>query len=416
MSPTRRTRIVVVAILAPLVLAAAIGMALTWPSGSAGTARTISPVEVDYPSAVVDSVTTESCQGTVEDRRSDGTVPEQVPCLRLRATVASGDRSGEQITLWAPSSVTEDDVPAGTRIVLEHYPATDADEEVWAWRDYERTVPLTAIAVAFAIAVVLVAGARGARALVGLVLAFGVIGGYVLPALVGGQNAVVVALCAATVIMTVVLYLAHGVSLRTSTALLGTLAGLALTTGLGVLGAQWARLNGGATEDSYQLAQLLGDTGATSLRGLFLCGLVLAGLGVLNDVTITQASAVWELKTVSPGANRRDLFRGGMRIGRDHIASTVYTIAFAYAGAALPVLMLLQIYQLPLMATLTSAEFAEEVVRTFVSSIGLVMAIPLTTAVAAVVVSVAGAPLPGRHRDGHHGHGHLHEQVARTQS
>jgi uncharacterized membrane protein len=106
---------------------------------------------------------------------------------------------------------------------------------------------------------------------------------------------------------------------------------------------------------------------------------------VLNDVTITQASAVWELRAVSPGASRRELFAGGMRIGRDHIASTVYTIAFAYTGAALPVLLLLEIYQLPLGPTLTSGEFAEELVRTMVGSIGLVLAIPLTTAIAAAL-------------------------------
>jgi uncharacterized membrane protein len=134
---------------------------------------------------------------------------------------------------------------------------------------------------------------------------------------------------------------------------------------------------------------------------------------VLNDVTITQASAVWELRAVSPGASRRELFAGGMRIGRDHIASTVYTIAFAYTGAALPVLLLLEIYQLPLGPTLTSGEFAEELVRTMVGSIGLVLAIPLTTAIAALVVTRAGAGASARHRDPsadghavHGGHGH----------
>jgi uncharacterized membrane protein len=215
---------------------------------------------------------------------------------------------------------------------------------------------------------------------------------------------VVVALSASTLIMTVVLYLAHGLSLRTSTALLGTLTGLALTTGLGVLGAEWAHLSGVTSEDSYRLSQLLGESGATSLRGLFLCGLVLAGLGVLNDVTITQASAVWELRALSPQAGWRELFDGGMRIGRDHIASTVYTIAFAYTGAALPVLLLLQIYQLPLLPTLTGGEFAEEIVRTFVGSIGLVLAIPLTTAIATLVVTRTRVP-------GHaatHPHSHAH--------
>lgn len=403
-----RTRRLIAAILLPLVLAAAAGVALTWPHGELDSGRTISAVDIDYPTATVTGTSVEQCEGTVEDRQPDGTIPAEVPCLRVSATVTSGPERGRDIEVWATASTTASDVPTGTRILVEHYPASGSDPEVWAWHDYDRTLPLVTIALVFALAIVLVARSRGLRALIGLLIAFAVIGGYVLPALVRGEQPVVVALSASTLIMVVVLYLAHGLSLRTSAALLGTLAGLAVTTVLGVVGAQWARLSGVSTEDSYRLAQLLGESGATSLRGLFLCGLVLAGLGVLNDVTITQASAVWELRAASPAATRAELFRGGMRIGRDHIASTVYTIAFAYTGAALPVLLLLELYQLPLGPTLTSGEFAEEIVRTMVGSIGLVLAIPLTTAIAALVVTRSGAA-PARHAapDGH-AHAHVH--------
>lgn len=403
-----RTRRVIAAILLPLVLAAAVGMALTWPHGEPSTARQISDVAIDYPTATVTGTSVEQCQGTVEDRQPDGTIPDEVACLQVHATITSGPERGREVEVWATASTTADQVPSGTRILVEHYPATGTDAEVWAWHDYDRTLPLVSIALVFALAIILVARGRGLRALIGLLIAFALIGIYVLPALVRGENPVVVALSASTLIMAVVLYLAHGLSLRTSAALLGTLAGLAATTGLGIVGAQWARLSGVSSEDSYRLAQLLGESGATSLRGLFLCGLVLAGLGVLNDVTITQASAVWELRAVSPGASRAELFRGGMRIGRDHIASTVYTIAFAYTGAALPVLLLLELYGLPLGPTLTSGEFAEEIVRTMVSSIGLVLAIPLTTAIAALVVTRAGAA-PARHAaPDTHAHAHVH--------
>ncbi|MDT0167360.1 YibE/F family protein [Actinotalea sp. AC32] len=125
-------------------------------------------------------------------------------------------------------------------------------------------------------------------------------------------------------------------------------------------------------------------------------------------MTITQASAVWELRASDPDAGVRDLFSRGMRIGRDHIASTVYTIAFAYAGAALPVLLLVQVYRLPLMQTIGSGEFAEEIARTLVGSIGLVLAIPLTTIIAALVV-VTQPERRGRHAQaagGGHGHSH----------
>jgi uncharacterized membrane protein len=208
------------------------------------------------------------------------------------------------------------------------------------------------------------------------------------------------------VIMFITLYLAHGFSRRTTTALLGTFAGLAVTAALGALVARTAHLTGIATEEGYRLAMFTGQLDGDALRGLFLCGVVLAGLGVLNDVTITQASAVWELRAADTGAGRRTLFTQGMRIGRDHIASTVYTIAFAYAGAALPILMLLMVYELPLLQTISTGEFAEEIARTLVGSIGLVLAIPLTTAIAAAVVMTEPAAAVRRRVLGRGAHAH----------
>jgi len=120
---------------------------------------------------------------------------------------------------------------------------------------------------------------------------------------------------------------------------------------------------------------------------MVLCGIILAGLGVLNDVTVTQASAVWELRAARPDLSWRQLYTRAMRIGRDHIASTVYTIAFAYVGAALPLLMVVSLYDASLGVTLTSAEIAEEVVRSLVGSIGLVLAVPLTTLIGVLVVA-----------------------------
>jgi uncharacterized membrane protein len=120
---------------------------------------------------------------------------------------------------------------------------------------------------------------------------------------------------------------------------------------------------------------------------------------VLNDVTITQASAVWELREAAPGMAPRRLYRTAMRIGRDHIASTIYTIVFAYAGVALPVLLLIDLYGQPLGTVLTSPDIAEELVRTMASAIGLVLAVPLTTAVAVAVATADRSAATPRRRD-----------------
>jgi len=141
---------------------------------------------------------------------------------------------------------------------------------------------------------------------------------------------------------------------------------------------------------NHDAATLVNMSDRISISGIILCGLIISGLGVLNDVTITQSSAVWELYELAPETTARKLFSSAMRIGRDHIASTVYTIAFAYAGAALPILIIVMLYDRPLLDTLTSAELSEEVVRTLVGSIGLVLAIPVTTLIAVLVVKATG--------------------------
>lgn len=395
------------AVVVVLGLAALVGVALTWPDGETTAGAGLVDVDVQYLRADVTDARWTTCDGTIEDVAPDGTVPETVQCLQVDATVTGGSLAGTQVQVLATSGVGVDDVPPGTGIIVERYPPIDGAAEVWAWGDYQRGLPLGTFALVFALVTVLVAGLRGLRALIGLALAFVVLAVYLIPGLVQGQSGLVVALSASTVIVIIVLYLAHGVSLRTTTALVGTLAGLAMVTGLGVLGAELAHLQPGSTEETYRLARLLGDDGIQILRGVFLSGVVLAGIGVLNDVTITQAAAVFELRASDPDASWRRLFERGMRIGRDHIASTVYTIAFAYAGASLPVLLLLELYAQPLARTLTTGEFAEEIVRTLAGSVGLVLAIPLTTLIAALAAVTVHDParLAGT------GHSHTHRHV-----
>jgi hypothetical protein len=205
--------------------------------------------------------------------------------------------------------------------------------------------------------------------------------------------------------MFVVLYAAHGFSARTTTALVGTLFGLILIALLGWGATRWAHLTGVAAEDDYVLAAAAPNL---SLTSVVMCGIILAGLGVLNDVTITQASAVWELADGQDpdgeGRRQRRLFSRAMRIGRDHIASTIYTIAFATAGASLSVLLLIAVYDRPLLQVLQTEQFAGEVIRTLVGSIGLVLAVPLTTAIGVAVVRASdrGGALPTGRRDDDH--------------
>jgi len=274
----------------------------------------------------------------------------------------------------------------------DHVRALELTDGTLGFSDFERASPMLWLFIVYVVAVIAVARWRGAGALLGLAAAFGVVLFFTIPALFDGGNALLVGLVTGSGALFVLLYLAHGPNARTTTAYLGTVAGLSVTALLAWWAVGASKLTGVWTEANTQLQFF--DRGV-SLRGMVLCGIILAGLGVLNDVTVTQASAVWELRAARPDLGWRQLFVRAMRIGRDHIASTVYTIAFVYVGAALPTLMLVTLYGQSLGITLTTSDIAEEVVRTLVGSIGLVLAVPLTTLIAALVVagrSIAGEP------------------------
>jgi uncharacterized membrane protein len=243
---------------------------------------------------------------------------------------------------------------------------------------------MTLLAGIFAVAVVLVGRLRGVMALVALAVSFLVLTLFILPAILQGSNPLLVAVIGSSAIMLIALYLCHGLSARTSVAVLGTLISLALIGVLGSLFIGWAALTGN-TDDNTGLIH--GLYPSIDMSGLLLAGVIIGSLGVLDDVTVTQTSAVWELHEANPSMGWRGLYRAGIRIGRDHIASVVNTLVLAYAGAALPLLLLFSIAQSSVGTVANSELVAEEIVRTLVGSIGLVASVPVTTALAALVVS-----------------------------
>jgi uncharacterized membrane protein len=272
---------------------------------------------------------------------------------------------------------------AGDRVRLQRTPGTDATPATYAYFGTERSTPLMGLLLILVILVLLVARLRGLFALVGLVVSGLVVWKFILPALLVGEDGLLIGLCGSAAIMIVVLYLTHGPSMRTSAALAGTLVGIAVIGVIGVTAGTVARLTGVSDETAGVLSTF---AGGLNFHGLMACATVIAGLGVLNDVTITQSSSVWEIRAADPTMSRAGLFTSAMRIGRDHIASTIYTVVFAYAGAALAVLLILQLYGLPWAELLTTEEIGEELVRTMAGSIGLVLAVPLTTLIATLVV------------------------------
>ncbi|HZA74464.1 MAG TPA: YibE/F family protein, partial [Propionibacteriaceae bacterium] len=390
----RRALRILIVVLVPLAIWTVVGLIVFWPGDisdrvNPNQAGGYNIPGVTYPSARITEVKEISCDGL------PGSTPDvsELNCAEAVAELLEGDDRGLAVSVPLTEAVYSSGVEVGQVIKLTRVPAIDDQPAQYQFADFERRTPLIALTVIFAVAVVAVARWRGFASLIGLAFAGFILVKFMFPALVAGSNPLLVGLIGSSAIMFVVLYAAHGFSARTSTALVGTLFGLIMIALLGLVASRWAHLTGVASEEDFVLSAAAPDLRLTSV---VLCGLIVAGLGVLNDVTITQASAVWEL--ADEGQGQRHLFAKAMRIGRDHIASTVYTIAFATAGAALSVLLLISIYDRPLLQVVQTEQFAGEIVRTLVGSIGLVLAVPLTTAVGVAVVRASRSAVapPGR--------------------
>jgi uncharacterized membrane protein len=379
-------RTCLLAALVIVAVATVIGVVILWPDGGKlGAIRKGTPFAAPGVTTVTAKVTgvSPACP------TSSGQSESSSGCGTIGVQIADGAGKGDSAQVHVAPEVIGSGLGAGDRVQLLRTPAEHGHPVSYTFDTIDRKTSLFWLALCFALVVVAVARLRGLMAMVGLVVSGLTIYYFLLPALLAGEPAILVTTVAASAIMFVVLYTTHGPSLRTSTALAGTLAGVALTTGISVLSIGYTNLTGVADETGGMVATF---AGGLDFQGLLAAGVILAGLGVLNDVTITQASSVWELRAASPDMSRRHLFVRAMRIGQDHIASTIYTIAFAYAGASLAVLMLLTIYDRPLLQLVSSEPLAEEIARTVVTSIGLILAVPITTAIATFVTSGATHP------------------------
>lgn len=260
-------------------------------------------------------------------------------------------------------------------------------DRVYSVYDFQRDVPMLVLVGLFAAAVVSLGRWRGLGALAGLAASLLVLVSFTLPAILEGSDPVVIAVVSASIIAFLALFMAHGLAPSTAVALVATLASLVLTALLAQIFVSASNFTG-LSDDPSLLLSGLGS--GVDPRGILLAGIVIGSLGVLDDVTVTQVSAVWQLKALRPELSARELVTPALRIGRDHISSTVNTLFLAYAGTSLPLLLLFVEANQGFADIITRELVATEVVRALVGSIGLVAAVPIATWLAAVVV--AGRP------------------------
>ncbi|MFT6289600.1 MAG: putative membrane protein [Ilumatobacter sp.] len=366
----RRSMLVAVAVCA---IGVVIGMIVLWPGRSDSGVDPLGldgdPVRASVASQVVEPCSYDLLLG----------------CRQIVLVPSSGLNSGERLNFEQPLNSPIRD---GDSILVDIVTQDNGSPLIFFY-DFERSTPLGLLVLVFVTAIVVLGRWRGVGALVGLAASLAVIVLFVLPALLEGANALAVALVASGLIAFIALFLAHGFNLATAAALLASIASLALTAILAWLFVVASKLTGLADETIGYLDALGSDINP---QGLLLAGVVIGSLGVLDDVTVTQVSAVWELKHAKPDADFGELYSRALRIGRDHISSTVNTLFLAYAGASLPLLLLFSEAGQSLSSIATREIVAVEIVRAMVGSIGLVASVPISTALAAATLASRAQP------------------------
>lgn len=296
--------------------------------------------------------------------------------------ITQGSRRGEQVEIRygeAEAITIESRAAVGDRVLVEisegpagaHYYISD----------FVRWPSLLALALVFGAAAVAVGGMTGLRALVGMGFSVLILATFIVPGILAGHDPLLISLVGSLALLTAALYLTYGWRLKTHAAWLGMSISLALTGVLAIAFVGWARLTGLGDESALFLR--FGQGATLNPRGILLGGIVIGALGVLDDIATNQASVTFELKRAAPDLSRRDLFRRSMVVGRDHIAAVINTLLLAYAGASLPLLLLIAVEGAPLGQLINRGFMAEEIARTLVGSLGLILATPITSLIAA---------------------------------
>jgi uncharacterized membrane protein len=366
-----------------LVAATIAGLVALWPPASASAPKGDAG---DRIRATVTTLLRTSCGQLLDPGAADKGTPDG--CSRARVHIDEGPDKGQSIELFVGVDQAAS-THVGQGVVLFRGAGSLALDSRYELIDVQRGRPLLLLAGLFVLAVVVLGRLRGALSLVGLGLSLVVLIEFMVPALLAGRPAVLTAVVGASAVMILVLVLAHGPNIRTATAMVGTGLALLLILVLSFVFVKATSLTGLTSDEAVYVRSLFGQI---DLRGLLLAGIVIGALGILDDITVTQVSTVWELRNANAAMPTPELYAAALRVGRDHIASTVNTLLLAYAGASMPLLVIFATSGDGLVGTATNAVVAEEVVRTLVGSIGLIAAVPVTTALAAIMCPAASVP------------------------
>lgn len=307
------------------------------------------------------------------------------PYQILRVTMLEGDHTGRSLQIdYGTRQIRSDMIPikAGERLLVTVSSLPDGTLSAH-FIDFYRGNSLLLLVGIFIAASILISGWKGVRSLLGIILSLAVIILIILPGIQQGKDPLMTTILGSFFFVSFSLYIIYGWNVKTHAAVLGSLLALTLTGFLAYFFVNHAQLTGYGDENMFYISQLSQNT--FNVRNLLLAGILIGTLGVLDDLVIAQASAVFELYRNNPNQTFKRLFTSAMNIGKDHIAATVNTLVLAYAGASLPMLLLFSFRNVDYGLAINLEFIAEELVRTMVGSLGLFIAVPITTSLAAII-------------------------------
>jgi len=328
-----------------------------------------------------------------EERKIPGTDVQTV-YQTIAAELLEGEKKGQIITIENDFLVLEE----GDRFFLRHTIDGLDGRETYAVRDIDRRGVILGFIALFAFVIILFSGKQGVRSIISLAGSFFVILYILVPSLLKGYPPVQTSIVIAAVILFLAIFLTHGFNRESTVAFIGTVLAVILTGILAYAGVTLASLSGFASDEAVYLN--FNTRGALDFAGLLLGAMIIGVLGVLDDIAITQAAVVSELYSSGANLSKKEIYRKALRVGKEHVGALVNTLALAYTGAALPLLLLFSTSEASVASILNQEVFATEIIRTVVGSIGLILTVPITTLLAVYMLK--------GYTGKHHVHGHSH--------
>lgn len=312
---------------------------------------------------------------------------ENTNCTKFSMEVIDGERNGEIIESTIANIENVDPqnkyLKVGDRVIVQEFQIVNDFQFVILGP--VRELPILLLTVLFVILILAIARFQGLGSLTGLGISIFALFGITTPMVLNGQSPILAGYLGAIIVLLTSIFLSHGINRKSLIALASSFVGLIIISILTWIFIDLARLSGFGADDAINL--LSESRNVLDMRGILFASIIVGGIGVLDDITINQVSAMEQIYKADPKQNWKELFSKSMQLGKDHIASLVNTLFIAYASASMPLVMVLQATNSNFFDIVNSDQFAEEIVRAIIGSMGLILVVPISSLIGAYIIT-----------------------------